>query len=155
ENAATPGLAQPGFDKYKVRRMEAGQVQNIPWNPAMPLDMQYMEPAPVSKMWLTIYVRHVARTYKHEQKPEKSVVAVKVYRVVHAIIQPAEISAGRSLEDPTTYHPYYQGEFEPNGEMKKSCREIRFDDNGNMEEVQRDPFLYFEIPILPDLTTQT
>ncbi len=155
ENASAPGLAQPGFEKYKNDRMQAGAVQNIPWVQNMPLEMQYREPAPVGKLWLSIYVRHVARTYKHEKKPEKAVTAVKVYRVTHEIMRPFEVAGGRSFEDPSTYHPYYQGEFEPDGTMKKSCREVRFDDNGNMAEVHRDPFLYWEIPIVAELTPQT
>lgn len=156
ENASSPtGAMPPQFETYKFNRLRAGEAVNIPINPSMPIDMQYREPAPVAKLWLSAYVRHVARTYKHEQRPEKQVIAVKVYRVLHQIMAAHELAGGRSFEDPSTYHPYYQGEYEPDGQMKSSCRELRFDANGNIEEVHRDPFLYFEIPIIPELTPQT
>ena len=39
------------------------------------------------------------------------------------------------------------GEFDADGNMKKTCQEIQVLDNGGFKEVSRDPFLYWLIPI--------
>ncbi len=152
-SASVPGNASL-LEKYKNNRLIAGQARGIPTVPNQPLEAQFREPSPAGKLWLSMYVRHVARKYQHELEPQKPVVSVKVYQVSHEIIRPHEVTAGRSWDDPTTYHAFYQGEYDPDGRMKKSCREVDFDADGYMVELHRDPFLYFEIPIVAEATLQ-
>jgi hypothetical protein len=97
----------------------------------MPAVYQHRIPTDYSKRLLRTYARHVANSNPHSdgQTPLRG---VKVYRVVHAILSPGEFAAGASVVDPTVYWPYFQGEFDGDGNLK----------NPN------DPYLYWLIPII-------
>jgi hypothetical protein len=124
----------------------------------MPPAAQYVQPSPFAKLWIEAYVRHVARFYPCEEDPDLSVTGVKVYRVVHKLPQPWELARARAeappdadpyavlhdhLYDPTSYLPFFQGEFDKDGNLKKYY-DVGLD--GKPTEDQ-DPFLYWLIPI--------
>lgn len=147
------------FERLKEQRVLAGHVRGIPVAPSMVLNAQYLEPNNLSKRWIASYTRHVALSCKHTLMPDKPVVGIKVYRITHNIVNYRDMASassldggrrvpGKSLSDPTLYVPVYMGEFESSGEMKKSCRETAFDQDGRIYDVRRDPFLYWIIPNL-------
>lgn len=105
------------------------------------VDMQYRLPTDSAKRLLAEYAKHICREYPTSAKdPTKGVVGVKIYRVVHRMLDPWEIAPakeGRVNNEPTdlwTYMPFYQGEFTRDGVLK--------DPN--------DPFLYWLIPIFAE-----
>jgi hypothetical protein len=123
------------------RRVQAGNVRDIPLYPPNELGIEYQY-RPANKMsirWTQAYVRHVARTYRHEKKPELAVKSVQVYRVIHVIANAKQIAEGWDPYDPIMYQPFYQGEFEPDGTPKNSFL---------AEDKRPDPFLFWLIPVL-------
>lgn len=132
------------------RRLAAAQRDGIrPEDPKkVPYDQQYREPDPRSKRWIQTYVRHVAATYKYEDKVRQNlpVKTVKFYRVVHQILQPGQVTQGLNPNDPSLYWPYYHGEFDKDGNFTESCAKISINYDGYFEMVPRDPYLYWLIP---------
>lgn len=128
-----PGIGPEQLKDKAQQRYSAGENFGVPMSPNVAVANQYQEPNHVSKRWLGIYARHVARTYPHESKPEREVTGVKIYRVTHQIIGPDQIARGMKANDPTLYSPYFMGEYDQEGKLK--------DPN--------DPFLYWLIPIIP------
>lgn len=140
-----------------------GNVDGIPMYPTniLPVERQYREPNSLAKRWIASYARHVAQTYKHPDFPDRKVTGVKVYMIEHLYPSPGEIGtthdqmgkplAPRRLDDPAHYLPVYLGEFDTEGKMKPSCFAIEVDGQGNTNKwnvKQRDPYLYWVIPIL-------
>jgi hypothetical protein len=80
------------------------------------------------------FSRHVARHVKHPTDPEKKVTGIKVYRVVHNILSPKQVAEGVSPEAEWLYYPYYQGEYDADGNLKDP----------------KDPLLFWLIPIVKD-----
>lgn len=117
------------------RRLVAGQEEGVPspdqLAPLVTGVPQFRPPNEHSARLIGSYARYVARSYPRsaEQAP---VVAVKVYRVVHGIVPPRELVRGLEPTDPTLYFPYYQGEFDPAGQLRDT----------------NDPWLYWLIPII-------
>jgi hypothetical protein len=96
------------------------------------------------------YARYVAGHYPHPSDPAVGVDTVKVYRVLHRIILPEELSQGYSPIDKTLYVPVFVGEFDPDGNL------VRFDAAGKPHKgpsvkqdlsLHDDPFLYWYLPI--------
>jgi hypothetical protein len=81
---------------------------------------------------LSSCARYVARHFPHEHDPSVPVKSMKIYRVQHAIVSPAELAEGRSPLDPRQYRAFFQGEYDPEGNL--------VDPN--------EPFLYFLLPIV-------
>lgn len=75
------------------------------------------------------YVRFIAREM---EKPDMTIESIKFYRIEHRIVAPMEFGNGLSPYDPTTYLPYFFGEFTPQGELIDS----------------EEPLLYWLIPII-------
>jgi len=149
EYAGSGSIIRPDFYDLLQKRLIAWQSEGIP--PRSPdevsFDKQYREPADVGKNWIQSYVRHVAHTYRHEKKPEKPVVGIKFYRVIHQILLPGQLQQGLDPSDPSTYWPFYYGEFDEDGSMKKECEDRYVDVNTSQYRVERyDPFLYWLIP---------
>jgi hypothetical protein len=146
ENAGHP--AQPPWYWYHLleRRLQAGKIQDIPDISPMkiPYPNQYREPNIVSKRWIQAYVRHVAHTYRHQDKPELRVTGVKFYQVIHQFLSAGLMAAGVKPNDNKTYWPYYCGDFDADGNMKETCFLL---DDQDPQASYRDPFLYFLIPI--------
>jgi hypothetical protein len=148
ESTNFPANGTPGFEILASERMRVSPV--IPIHPGLPLANQYREPNEVSKRWTAAYVRHVARMYRHEQHPELPVTGVKVYRVIHEIFNPKDVLEGREPSDPASFVPIYMGEFDAEGRMKESSRKVELLPDGLTKEVNRDPLLYWVIPIIKE-----
>jgi hypothetical protein len=111
----------------------------IEFHPELPVDAQYAVPNRAARENIEDFVRHVAKFYPSLVNPDLPVRGVKVYKVVHIMLEPAALAhvdedTGVPDNDPSdrrTYRPYYMGDYTPDGKLK----------NGN------DPFLYWLIPI--------
>ncbi|HEV3256311.1 MAG TPA: hypothetical protein VG013_05470 [Gemmataceae bacterium] len=144
-------VANFGYFRDEIRPKRA----DIPFHPYVPIDNQYKEPPPQSKRWLESYVRYVARHFPHDERPELKVTGIKVYLVIHNMLEPYQVATrtpqnGAGETDPTErflYWPFYQGEFDTDGRLKPSSRKVSFDAQGHEQEVSRDPLLYWLIPI--------
>jgi hypothetical protein len=98
---------------------------------------QYREPQEItSKKYIASYARHVARDpkYRSPDSPDTPVRSVKVYRVMHNLLNAQEMARGESPESPTKFWPFYMGEFDADGNL--------LDPN--------DPLLYWAVPILAE-----
>ncbi len=139
-NVILPQSTQP-MDDLIYSRQVAGELHRpkIPLRPEIPMALQYREPSPYSKNMTASYARHVARSYPHPEAPETPVESVKVYRVVHSILPASEYGQGSHWLDPVWYLPYFQGEFDRDGNMKKPK---------DVAEGKSDPFLYWLMPII-------
>jgi hypothetical protein len=146
ESVSAPGPVPLNFQAAAFERQTAGLALGIPASPSVPIELQYREPNMVGKLWLSAYARYVCATFKHEQRPEKNPVKVKIYRVVHNFLSPAEYATGRRGDDPSLYYPYYMGEFDPDGKLLSVT--YKFNDRGRIDQVYKDPLLYWLIPIV-------
>jgi hypothetical protein len=97
----------------------------------IPVNIQYREPQDLAKLLIASYARYIAQNSPHPTDPSVPVKSVKVYRVIHNIMTPAELAEGGDPKDKTRYWPYFQGEFDRDGKMVNP----------------RDPFLYWLLPI--------
>jgi hypothetical protein len=117
------------------RRLLGGALLGIPTPEEiaahMPAVLQHRVPVEYARQLLQSYARFVAGRHPHPN-PAVGVTGVKVYRVVHGLVAPGAFAAGLDPADPTLYSPYYQGEFDRDGNLKDPA----------------DPFLYWLIPIL-------
>jgi hypothetical protein len=118
--------------ELRYRRILAAQADGIPLHPALPESMQYREPTTYSKHMLETYSRYIAGSLPHPTNPSCRVTGVKLYRVVHRVLNPGELARDIRPDDPSTYFAYYQGEFDPEGHLKNPT----------------DPLLYWLIPML-------
>lgn len=119
-------------ESLKQARQEAARDYQIPLHPSIELALQYRKPTPFSERMLRAYARHIAYVSPHLEDPSQQVISVKLYRVVHSLPAPRDLVAGLSPLDETSYLPYYQGEFTPDGTLIDP----------------QDPFLYWLIPIV-------
>jgi hypothetical protein len=103
----------------------------IPLAEDLPVTAQYREPQDLAKLLIASYARYVAQNSPHPTGPSIPVKSVKVYRVLHNIMTPAELAEGGDPKEKTRYLPYFQGEFDRDGKMLNP----------------RDPFLYWLLPI--------
>jgi hypothetical protein len=115
-------------------------IKTAPWdepsNQGTPPIRQFQLPNVIAQKMIKSYAKHVAQTYHSAERPNEKVKSVKVYRVFHSIPSPQQMSLGiLQPDDPTTFLPYYQGEFYPDGEMVNPS----------------DPFKYWIIPIMYEL----
>jgi hypothetical protein len=141
------------FDTRLALRVDAGRnYKNGPIpllnDPIMPRNFEYREPVPYAKQLLKSYARYVLTHYECEDDPTLQPKKVKIYRVIHGIPDQSQVALGPDFNayDPTMYLPYYQGEFNTDGELL---------DGPEFKEgvvVKRgDPFLYWLIPIKHEL----
>jgi hypothetical protein len=87
---------------------------------ALPDASQYNEPVDLTaKKYVASYARHVARDPKSlpADHPEARVASVKVYRVRHRILTPAELARGEDPNGESLLDPVYVGEFDPDGNL--------------------------------------
>jgi len=136
-------VALPGIPpNITYARLLAGERDGIwPYDGKKPNPLEYRAPIVTGRRMLESYAQHVAKTTPHPTDPNRKVVSVKIYRVVHRLIMPKELLAGVRSEKVWMCMPYYQGEFDPDGKL--------MDPN--------DPYLYWLIPIVnaknPDLSS--
>jgi hypothetical protein len=138
-----------------------GPLQVLPWvcTPEMPSiptptlspPLQYAEPTPYAKFLLAAYVRHVACTYPHPPKSQQPITGIKVYSGVHRLPTAEELAGGMDPGDETLYLAHYVGDFDADGHIKLSCYGVAQDfRDGQVVKTQREPFLYWRIPIRHD-----
>ncbi len=114
-NLGAPSQIPPNYLELQERRLNAELTRGVPRHPTIPLPQQYRPPSELTMGWIQSYVRHAARSFPHEAHPELPVRSVKVYRVIHDILAPEQFLAGVDPNDPTTFMPFYQGEFDADG----------------------------------------
>ena len=119
-------------DILKARAL-AGTIHCIPFYYGNVPDPAEYRPANYStKFMLETYARHVALTTPHPTDPTRKVVGVKIYRVVHRMTTAKEVALGVQPDKKWMYQPYFQGEFDSEGNLKNP----------------QDPYLYWLIPIV-------
>ncbi|HEY8503307.1 MAG TPA: hypothetical protein VIL46_01915, partial [Gemmataceae bacterium] len=113
-NQAQLVIAVPTLEDLEAQRRR--MLTDIPFAPNVLQAQQYR---PVNndarKLILPSYARRLALEMAREGGPELE--SVKIYRVEHRILTPREIAEGVSPYDPTTYQPYFQGEYDPEGRL--------------------------------------
>jgi hypothetical protein len=126
----------PITDEQKRARIMLAQGEHgIPIDQRiLPLENQYRMPGDIIRdFYLPSYVRHVARLKDLQHDDGVTPIdTIKVYRVEHRILLPTNLEMGERPYDPTTYLPYYQGEFDTDGQLVHP----------------NDPLLYWLIPIV-------
>ncbi|CAN5269505.1 hypothetical protein BH10PLA2_BH10PLA2_27540 [soil metagenome] len=127
--------ALPGNDAVQSRAL-AGNRDGIPFyysgHGQVPHPTEYRPLVPSAALTLESYARHVARTTPHPTDPERKVVGVKIYRVVHRMLNAKELALGLQPDKKWLYLPFYQGEYDVEGNLKNA----------------KDPYLYWLIPIV-------
>src|SRR5262249_10578817 len=108
----------------------------VPMSPEYTLENQYILPTyAIREFYLPSYVRHVANMSEMRHPEGREIESIRVYRVIHRILYPQFLQV-KGPYDPTTYEPYFLGDFDTSGKLV---------DPG-------DPLLYWMIPIfwVPD-----
>ncbi len=103
----------------------------IPLHPGLPEAVQFREPTAHAKRMIQNYTRWVAQHDPQAETPRK-VVKVRLYRVLHEILEGRDIADGYDPLDMWRYRPYYQGEY---------------DRDGNLLD-PHSPMLYWLVPII-------
>jgi hypothetical protein len=127
----------PNYNDLAAARRLAGKIYDpeVPLPLDTPASAAYQPPEEYSRVMVNAYARYVARHWPHpDDNPSAEVKTVKVYRIIHQILNAPSMAAGVSPNDETWDLPYFMGEFDPSGQM--------IDDH--------DPFLYFLLPIIRD-----
>jgi hypothetical protein len=129
----TVTLQGPVPSEIVEARAQAGNRDGIPFYYGMvPHPTEYRPLLPSAGLMLESYTRHVARTTPHPTDPERKVVGVRAYRVVHRMLSAKETALGIQPDKKWMYLPFYQGEYDVDGHLK----------NPN------DPYLFWLIPIV-------
>ncbi len=143
---------RPLFTLALQRRAQTG----IPLHPELDPVFQYREPNAYSKLMIRAFARRVATEpeYRGQTDPDAVVKGVKVYRVVHNIIQPKDMARGASPLDETLYTPYYMGDFAWRPEIDPGTGTLVIDPETKRPRLEwrltdpTDPTLYWLIPYL-------
>lgn len=131
-----------------TQRQQAGQRHGIPMRDDIYINDQYREPSDTSKLYIRSYARHVAQRYRHELKPDLKVKSVKVYKVIHQLVNAPLLAQGVEPNEPMLYWPFFMGEFDPDGNLHSPADAFNFVNPETNREEMRDPFLYWLIPIV-------
>ena len=100
--------------------------------------IQYREPNDLSKKMIASVARRAfldappARDENGNLKEGVYPKTIKVYRIIHQVLTPHELAQGVSPLEKTKHWPYFLGEFDGDGKLVD----------------EKDPFLYWYIPIL-------
>jgi hypothetical protein len=133
-------LGDDATNRIVQKRNAAIVAFGIPLHPGVLLAQQYREPTESTKLYLASYVRHIAYNYPHpDGKPEIAIESIRVYHVIHELMNPRELAEGYSPMSPLYYRPYYMGEYKPTGAYTEAGK--------------RDPLLYWLLPIFKDPAT--
>jgi hypothetical protein len=148
ENIAGGSSTPDDLDELTDQRWDAAEEEDgIP-----PLEdepsSQYEEPTKRVKLLLASVARFVARTYPHPTDPGQAVTGIKFYRVSHLNLSLDQLREGVPPTDPTLYQPYYFGEYTADGRLKESSYYAEYDEDGEVVYEERDPYLYWLIPII-------
>lgn len=121
---------QMGIDAYKFVDPQDGRPAPLMLLDELPpLLNQYSEPMEFARRLIASFARHVAHTYS---SPDNPVQAVRVYRVVHTMMTPRELSEGKNPLEETRFVPFYMGKYDPDGKLLDP----------------EDPFLFWHVPIV-------
>ncbi len=130
---------RPTLDSWEEvqRRRQAGSKLDfgeyrIPVVRDIAPEAQYLEPADHSKVYLASVAKHVFHHAPAPDNPGAKVKSVKVYRVQHSVVTPAEFGQGVSAVKRNKFIAHFMGEFDGNGHLLGPY----------------DPFLYWYLPIL-------
>lgn len=142
-------MTAPVTDLVRQRRGIAMR-EGIPLHPELSEEAQYRVPADHARKLLCEYARFVAQHFPSETNPSAAAVRVKIYRVVHRMLEPNEMAGLREYPEPDaawTYWPYYQGEF-----VKPPPDPTNPDPNQPwVLKDNKDPMLYWLVPIYREL----
>jgi hypothetical protein len=138
----TPGLlVADQFEKKEMMVRREAKSGAIPYHPFDALGMQYKLPNPdVARFLIPSYASHVIM----EREPTKELAAkttVKVYRLEHQTMMidrfETPMPDGRYQDPyhPSTYRPYFLGEYDARGELVNPQEEL----------------LYWMVPVIPYL----
>lgn len=136
----SPGLATPSdqFEKTEMYYRRSLMQYKIPFHPVETHMVQYKLPnQDIARYVLPSYASHVIVWNTPDPEAAKNT-TVKVYRLEHRDLPPDRLSKGDSPYHPSTYRPYFLGEFDAYGRLLDP----------------RERFLYWMIPIIPDPTQQ-
>ncbi len=138
----------PRLQVLLLRRQQAGMEHKppIPLGDVAP-QMQYREPDLAARRIMSSYVRRVAQNSPHPTDPSQPITGIKVYHVEVFAPTPEDFHDGLDPRDPALMQPFYQGEFDADGQIKPSSYRVEYDDKGMVKEIIQDPFLYWLIPI--------
>lgn len=128
-------ITPPDYPRLAERRRLAGRMYQpeIPLPLDTPPNVLYQPPEDYSKVMVSAYARYVARNWPHpDDNPSADVAEVKVYRVVHSIINAPAMAAGVHANEKHWDYPYFMGAFDKDGKLLDP----------------EDPFLYWLVPIL-------
>jgi hypothetical protein len=114
-----------------VKRFPEKKALQIPMVIDRDAILQFREPTMPSKRSIVCVAQRVLWTTPDLDNGARPL-SVKVYRVVHQVLTPYELSKGVSPYAKTKYWPYFLGEFDREGRLKDS----------------KDPFLYWYLPIV-------
>lgn len=96
----------------------------------MPVVNQYRVPqAHISRYVLPSYAKHMAVEFSG---PGRRVASTRLYRLEHQIVRTPVFAKGGDPFHPTTYHPYYLGEYNADGRLTDP----------------QDPMLYWYVPVM-------
>jgi hypothetical protein len=126
-------LLAPDWEERYTRRQKAGLLfkPDISLNRNAVIADNYNEPNELAKRLIASYAKYVAKTHPHPHNSAVGVAGVKVYRILHRILEPKDLADGVSPIDKSLYSPFFMGEFDREGKLK--------DPN--------EPFLYWYLPI--------
>lgn len=112
--------------------MQARYGTIIPMLPDLLPTQQYRMPNEHARQIIASYARHVAKTWD-TGRPGVKIKSLKIYLTLHRMLSQKEFANGWDPFDPSTYWPFFVGEFDIEGVLR----------NAN------DPMLYWVVPILP------
>jgi hypothetical protein len=138
---ATPGLIQPTnyFEKVELMNRRSQVPMPLPESYEERL-LQYRMPQPeVQRFVIPSYAQHVILEHTADAE-EAARTTVKMYRLEHTTMNVEDFINARQVKNantnpyhPTTYRPYFLGEFNARGEMINP----------------QEPMLYWLVPISP------
>ena len=139
------------LEKLGERRLQAGMAHEPPIPPlpptVMPLGTQYREPMLPGKMMLASY----ALVHDARRRPARKVRAGDRREDLPCRVSQPDgrgFPGGRDPLDPTLYSAFYEGEYDPEGNLKRSSLLIQRNAEGREIGRIQDPFLYWLIPIV-------
>lgn len=125
--AANQNLTLPSIPP-DVLQSRNRMLHQFPLHPELPLSAQYFVPQPFTRRTISSYARHVALEFGGCEQ----VKSIRIYRVLHRMLDARQFAAGERPYGESTYLPFYLGEFD--------CQ-------GVLQNVSDDPMLYWLIPI--------
>jgi hypothetical protein len=141
-------LNSPSPPEAVIGKMSRRPTFIVPLHPEVPFLLQYQPLNRFGQQMVSAFAQHLC-SLPHPEHPEAKAVSVKIYRVVHNIPSSGLIAGGLDPAHPVTFWPYYQGKYDPKGNLLDAPK---FAADGTL--VSGDPFLYWLLPIVADVRDQ-